>query len=93
MSTVRIKETTTRAHLREIEEATGTGPSEALARAVDSFRRSLMFANTDIHTGRHARTQPTDSSSRMSCATGWRSRRRPGRGRRRLIGLPRGVTR
>ena len=47
MSTVRIKETT-RAQLREIEEATGTGPSEALARAVDSFRRSLMFANTDL---------------------------------------------
>lgn len=47
MSTVRIKETT-REQLREIEDATGTGPSEALARAVDSFRRSLMFANTDI---------------------------------------------
>lgn len=47
MSTVRIRETT-RDQLREIEDLTGAGPTEALARAVDSFRRSLIFAEADI---------------------------------------------
>lgn len=46
-TTVRIRETT-RDQLREIEAVTGAGPTEALARAVDSFRRSLIFANADI---------------------------------------------
>lgn len=47
MSTVRIREIT-REQLREIEALTGAGPTEALARAVDSFRRSIIFADTDI---------------------------------------------
>ncbi len=48
MSTsVRIREIT-RQQLREIEDMTGAGPTEALARAVDSFRRSIILADTDI---------------------------------------------
>ena len=46
-TTVRIR-MTTREQLRELEGLTGAGPTELLARAVDSFRRSLILADTDV---------------------------------------------
>ena len=46
-TSVRIREST-REQLREIERLTGAGPTEAVARAVDSFRRSIILADTDI---------------------------------------------
>lgn len=46
-TTVRIRQST-REQLRELEGLTGVGPTEVLARAVDSFRRSLLLADTDL---------------------------------------------
>lgn len=49
-TTVRIRENS-RAQLRELERLTGEGATEVLARAIDSFRRSLILADTDIAYG------------------------------------------
>jgi hypothetical protein len=45
-TTVRIREETREA-LRELEDQTGQGTQELLARAVDQFRRSLILAETN----------------------------------------------
>jgi len=47
---VRIREET-RDNLRDLEELTGQSQIELLARAVDSFRRSLVLAETDCAYG------------------------------------------
>lgn len=49
-TTVRIRENS-RDQLRELERLTGEGPTEVLARAIDSFRRSLILADTDLAYG------------------------------------------
>ena len=49
-TTVRIRENS-RNQLRELEHLTGDGPTEILARAIDSFRRSLILAETDVAYG------------------------------------------
>lgn len=47
MTTVRIREETREA-LRELENQTGEGTQDLLARAVDQFRRSLILAETNL---------------------------------------------
>lgn len=47
MTTVRIREET-REVLRELENQTGEGTQDLLARAVDQFRRSLILAETNL---------------------------------------------
>ena len=49
-TTVRIR-TNSRSQLRELECLTGQGPTDVLARAIDSFRRSIILAETDIAYG------------------------------------------
>ena len=49
-TTVRIRKET-REVLRELEQHTGQGPQDLLARAVDQFRRSLILAETNIAYG------------------------------------------
>lgn len=49
-TTVRIR-ANSRSQLREIERLTGQGPTEVLARAIDSFRRSIILAETDMAYG------------------------------------------
>lgn len=49
-TTVRIRENS-RDQLRELQRLTGEGATEVLARAIDSFRRSLILAETDIAYG------------------------------------------
>ena len=46
-TTVRIR-SDTRETLRELEQQTGEGPQEILARALDQFRRSLIIAETNM---------------------------------------------
>jgi hypothetical protein len=46
-TTVRIREETREA-LRELENQTGEGTQDLLARAVDQFRRSIILAETNI---------------------------------------------
>jgi hypothetical protein len=45
-TTIRIREET-RAALRELETITGLGPQELVARAVEDYRRDVIFAQTD----------------------------------------------
>jgi hypothetical protein len=52
-TTVRIREETREA-LRELEDQTGQGIQDLLARAVDQFRRSLILAETNVAYGRLA---------------------------------------
>jgi hypothetical protein len=47
VTTVRIREET-REVLRELENQTGEGTQDLLARAVDQFRRSLILAETNL---------------------------------------------
>ncbi|MGH2881980.1 MAG: hypothetical protein ACRDPA_04645 [Solirubrobacteraceae bacterium] len=57
-TTVRIREETREA-LRELENHTGQGPQDLLARAVDQFRRSLILAETNVA---YARAADADDS-------------------------------
>lgn len=50
-TTVRIRQET-RDVLRELEDRTGQGPQDLVARAVDQFRRSLILAETNVAYGR-----------------------------------------
>ncbi len=44
--TIRIREET-RAGLRELEQLTGDGPQELVARAVEAYRREVIMAQTN----------------------------------------------
>jgi hypothetical protein len=45
-TTIRIREET-RAGLRELEQLTGEGPQELVARAVEAYRREVIMAQTN----------------------------------------------
>ena len=45
-TTIRIREET-RAGLRELEQLTGDGPQELVARAVEAYRREVIMAQTN----------------------------------------------
>lgn len=45
---VRIRNDETLHQLRELQRLTGVGPTEVVARAIDSFRRSLILADTNL---------------------------------------------
>jgi len=65
-TTVRIRENS-RSQLREIELLTGQGPTDVLARAIDSFRRSIILAETDIAYGAlRAGVQHGDADAELS---------------------------
>jgi hypothetical protein len=57
-TTIRIREETREA-LRELEDQTGQGTQDLLARAVDQFRRSLILAETNAAYSRMA-SEPAD---------------------------------
>jgi hypothetical protein len=63
-TTVRIREET-RDALRELEQQTGQGLQELLARAVDQFRRSLILAETDVAYGRLRSTADTSPGDEL----------------------------
>jgi hypothetical protein len=45
-TTIRVSDET-RTGLRELEEMTGLGPQELVARAVEAYRRDVIFAQTN----------------------------------------------
>ena len=63
-TTVRIREETREA-LRELENQTGQGPQDLLARAVDQFRRSLILAETNVAYGRLRAEAPEELNAEL----------------------------
>jgi hypothetical protein len=63
-TTVRIRDETREA-LRELENQTGQGPQELLARAVDQFRRSLILAETNVAYGRMRAEAPEEIDAEL----------------------------
>lgn len=63
-TTVRIRDETREA-LRELENQTGQGPQDLLARAVDQFRRSLILAETNVAYGRMRAEAPEEINDEL----------------------------
>ena len=64
-TTVRIREET-RELLRELENQTGEGTQDLLARAVDQFRRSLILAETNIAYARLGADEANELAAELS---------------------------
>ena len=61
---VRIRKETREA-LRELEDQTGQGTQDLLARAVDQFRRSLILAETNVAYGRLRAEAPDELDAEL----------------------------